>query len=45
VHSAFVPPPGQTHTDALLDLLDVLHDLIGHEAMRGTELLGAQSLE
>jgi hypothetical protein len=31
--------------DALLDLLDVLHDLIGHEAVHGAELLGVQGLE
>jgi hypothetical protein len=31
--------------DALLELLDVLHDLFGHEAVHVTELLGAQGLE
>jgi hypothetical protein len=31
--------------DALLDLLDVLHDLIGHEAVHGAELLCVQGLE
>ena len=31
--------------NALFDLLDVLHDLPGHEAVHGTELLGVECLE